>query len=42
MINFALFTKPAVTTEQLQQVKDWRYELLQIDRDTIISVSQLK
>ena len=42
MINFALFTKPAVTTEQLQQVKDWLYESLQIDRDTIISFSQLQ
>ena len=42
MINFAPFTKPAVTTEQLQRVKDWLYELLQIDRDTIISLSQLQ
>jgi hypothetical protein len=34
--------KPAVTTEQLQQVKDWLYEVLQIDRHTIISISQLQ
>jgi hypothetical protein len=34
--------KPAVTSEQLQQVKDWLYEILQIDRHTIISVSQLQ
>ena len=34
--------KPAVTTEQLQQVKDWLYEVLQIDRHTIISMSQLQ
>ena len=34
--------KPAVSTEQLQQVKDWLYEVLQIDRHTIISMSQLQ
>ncbi len=34
--------KPAVSTEQLQQVKDWLYEVLQIDRHTIISISQLQ
>ena len=34
--------KPAVTTEQLQQVKDWLYEVLQINRHTIISISQLQ
>ena len=40
---FDLFPqKPAVSTEQLQQVKDWLYEVLQIDRHTIISMSQLQ
>jgi hypothetical protein len=40
---FDLFPqKPAVSTEQLQQVKDWLYEILQIDRHTIISMSQLQ
>ena len=40
---FDLFPrKPAVTTEQLQQVKDWLYEVLQINRHTIISISQLQ
>ena len=34
--------KPAVTSEQLQQVKDWLYEVLQINRHTIISISQLQ
>ena len=34
--------KPAVTTEQLQQVKDWLYEIWQIDRHTVISLSQLQ
>ena len=34
--------KPAVSAEQLQQVKDWLYEILQIDRHTIISLSQLQ
>ena len=34
--------KPAVTTEQLQQVKDWLYEVLQINHHTIISISQLQ
>lgn len=39
----ALFpNKPPVTSEQLQQVKDWLYEILQIDKDTIISLSQLQ
>lgn len=40
---FDLFPqKPAVSIEQLQQVKDWLYEVLQIDRHTIISMSQLQ
>ena len=40
---FDLFPqKTAVSTEQLQQVKDWLYEVLQIDRHTIISISQLQ
>jgi hypothetical protein len=40
---FDLFPqKPAVSTEQLQQVKDWLYKVLQIDRHTIISMSQLQ
>jgi hypothetical protein len=34
--------KPAVTSAQLQQVKDWLYEVLQIDRHTVISLSQLQ
>jgi hypothetical protein len=34
--------KPAVTSVQLQQVKDWLYEVLSIDRHTIISVNQLQ
>ncbi|MFN9648559.1 MAG: hypothetical protein ACK58Z_08700 [Pseudanabaena sp.] len=34
--------KPAVSTEQLQQVKDWLYEVLQINCHTIISISQLQ
>ncbi len=34
--------KPTVTTEKLQQIKDWLYEILQIDRHTIISISQLQ
>ncbi len=42
MINIFPSTKPVVTSEQLQQVKDWLYELLQIDRETIISLSQLQ
>ena len=34
--------KPAVSAEQSQQVKDWLYEVLQIDRYTVISLSQLQ
>jgi hypothetical protein len=34
--------KPAVSVEQSQQVKDWLYEILQIDRPTVISLSQLQ
>jgi hypothetical protein len=34
--------KPAVSAEQSQQVKDWLYEILQIDRQTVISLSQLQ
>lgn len=34
--------KPAVSVEQSQQVKDWLYEILQIDRQTVISLSQLQ
>jgi hypothetical protein len=34
--------KPAVTTEQLQQVKDWLYEVLQINDHTVISINQLQ
>ena len=34
--------KPAVSNEQLQQVKDWLCEILQIDRRTVISLSQLQ
>jgi hypothetical protein len=34
--------KPAVSAEQSQQVKDWLYEILQIDRPTVISLSQLQ
>lgn len=34
--------KTAVSAEQSQQVKDWLYEVLQIDRHTVISLSQLQ
>jgi hypothetical protein len=34
--------KPAVTSAQLQQVKSWLYEILQIDHHTVISLSQLQ
>jgi hypothetical protein len=34
--------KPFVSAEQLQQLKDWLYEILQIDPHTVISVSQLQ
>jgi hypothetical protein len=34
--------KPAVSAEQSQQVKDWLYEILQIDHQTVISLSQLQ
>ncbi|MBD2186602.1 hypothetical protein [Pseudanabaena mucicola] len=42
MINLFAPQKPPVTAEQSQQVKDWLYEILQIDRTTIISLSQLQ
>ncbi len=42
MIDIFSSKKPAVSAEQLQQVKDWLYEILQIDRNTIISISQLQ
>ncbi|MFN5922996.1 MAG: hypothetical protein ACK6BN_16045 [Pseudanabaena sp.] len=34
--------KPAVSAEQSQQVKDWLYEILRIDHQTVISLSQLQ
>ncbi|MEA5488975.1 MULTISPECIES: hypothetical protein [Pseudanabaena] len=34
--------KPAVSAEQSQQVKDWLYEILQINHQTVISLSQLQ
>jgi hypothetical protein len=34
--------KPAVSAEQSQQIKDWLYEILQIDRQMVISMSQLQ
>jgi hypothetical protein len=34
--------KPFVSAEQLQQLKDWLYEILQINPDTVISVNQLQ
>ena len=34
--------KPTVSAEQSQRVKDWLYEVLQIDRHTVISLSQLQ
>ncbi|MFM7603061.1 MAG: hypothetical protein ACKO7R_17990 [Pseudanabaena sp.] len=34
--------KPAVTSAQMQQVKSWLYEILQIDHYIVISLSQLQ
>ena len=34
--------KPKVSPQQLQQLKDWLYEILQIDRHTVISINQLQ
>jgi hypothetical protein len=34
--------KPAVSAEQSQQVKDWLYEILEINNQTVISLSQLQ
>ncbi|MEA5479788.1 hypothetical protein VB774_19360 [Pseudanabaena galeata UHCC 0370] len=34
--------KPAVSAEQSQQVKDWLYEILQINHQIVISLSQLQ
>jgi hypothetical protein len=34
--------KPTVSAEQSQQVKDWLYEILQINHQTVISLSQLQ
>ena len=34
--------KPAVSTEQLQQLSDWLYEILQIKHHTVISINQLQ
>ena len=34
--------KPTVSAEQSQQVKDWLYEILQINHQTVISISQLQ
>jgi hypothetical protein len=42
MINLFAPQKPPVTAEQSQQIKDWLYEILQVDRATIISLSQLQ
>ncbi|WP_271254782.1 hypothetical protein [Pseudanabaena sp. Chao 1811] len=42
MIDIFPPKKPAVSAEQLQQVKDWLYEILQIDSNTIISISQMQ
>lgn len=40
-VNF-FSKKPAVTAEQSQQIKDWLYEILRIDCQTVISLSQLQ
>ena len=34
--------KPKVTPEQSQRVKDWIYQVLQINSNTVISLSQLQ
>ena len=34
--------KPAVSAEQSRQVKDWLYEILEINNQTVISLSQLQ
>ena len=34
--------KPAVSAEQSQQVKDWLYKILEINNQTVISLSQLQ
>ncbi|MBD2152314.1 hypothetical protein H6F44_19655 [Pseudanabaena sp. FACHB-1277] len=34
--------KPTVSAEQSQQIKDWLNEILQIDHQTVISLSQLQ
>ncbi len=34
--------KPDVSPQQLQQLKDWLYEILQIDRRMVISINQLQ
>jgi len=34
--------KPAVSAEQSQQIKDWLYEILRINPQTVISLSQLQ
>ncbi len=42
-MNINLFpSKPKVTPEQSQQIKDWIYQVLQINSNTTISLSQLQ